>query len=66
MTIFHPEVLSAVDGLSSACVKSDWYDIIKPDVLLNTVRDKAVHDQRRRIWDHAFTGKGLSHICLEP
>lgn len=58
ITIFNAEVLAAIDGPRSPCTKAVWYDILHPDVLVNTTRDKQLHDSRRRIWDHGFTTKG--------
>ena len=59
LTIFNPEIFSAYDGYDNRCTKTAWYDFILPMVGLNTTRDKAFHDKRRRIWDQAFTTKGL-------
>ena len=59
ITIFNAEVLSAIDGPGSACTKAVWYDILSPDVLINTTRDKQLHDARRKIWNHGFSTKGL-------
>ena len=30
---------------------------------MNTIRDKAKHEQRRRVWDSAFSVKGLDTKC---
>ena len=64
LTIFNPEVLPAFDGYDNRCTKTAWYDFILPMVGLNTTRDKGFHDKRRRIWDQAFTTKGLITIEL--
>lgn len=52
LTIFCPEILFAVDGAGNTCTKPAWYDLLEPEVALNTVRDKGQHDWRRRIWHH--------------
>ena len=31
ITIFHPEVLSAVDGPGNSCTKAVWYDLLLPE-----------------------------------
>ena len=59
LTIFHPEVLRAVDGPGNACTKAVWYDLLLPELAVNTTRSKPEHDKRRRIWDHGFTSKAL-------
>lgn len=57
--MFNVDILSAVDGPGSHCTKSEWYDALDPEELVNTVKDKSVHTQRRRMWDNAFSPKGL-------
>lgn len=59
ITIFHPEVLRAVDGPGNRCTKAVWYDLLLPELAVNTTRSKPEHDRRRRIWDHGFTAKAL-------
>ncbi|MCJ1455714.1 hypothetical protein MMC28_006070 [Mycoblastus sanguinarius] len=59
LTIFNAEVLGAIDGPANHCTKAVWYDALQPESLINTTRDKVIHTQRRRIWDHAFTAKAL-------
>jgi tryprostatin B 6-hydroxylase len=58
ITIFNPEALIAMNSAGSACVRPDWYDSIFPMQSLANVRDPAIHDKRRRIWDQAFSVKG--------
>ena len=60
ITVFVPEVLPAVNGRDNPCSKTAWYDFLLPEVAMNTTRDKQAHDQRRRVWDHAFSFKGSS------
>lgn len=35
-----------------------WYDLLVPDMALNTARDKDLHAARRRQWNRGFTSKG--------
>ncbi|KAK0118485.1 hypothetical protein ONS96_011582 [Cadophora gregata f. sp. sojae] len=55
ITIFHPDALVAMNGPGSTCTRSDWYDGLYPLQSLANIRSPAVHDQRRRIWDKAFS-----------
>ena len=59
ITVFNPEVLSAVDGPGNACTKAVWYDLLLPEIAINTTRSKSDHDKRRRIWDRAFSARAL-------
>ncbi|KAI1389100.1 cytochrome P450 [Hypoxylon trugodes] len=59
ITVFHPEVFSAVDGPRSQCVKSEWYDLLYPFRALVSSRDKSIHASRRREWVRGFTTKAL-------
>lgn len=60
LTIFNPEVLQAVDGPGNACSKAVWYDLLLPELAVNTTRSRPEHDKRRRIWDRGFTTKALA------
>ena len=64
LTAYFPEILPAIDGSGSVCAKAVWYDLLLPELAVNTTRDKPLHDQRRRIWDHGFTTKGQSLLLL--
>jgi len=59
LAIFLPEIHFAIDGKGNDCSKTPWYDLILPQIALNTTRDRLQHDQRRRIWDHAFSINGV-------
>ena len=60
MTIFTPDVISTVfEGLNNKFTRPAWFDGSRPYPGLTGERDKSVHDHRRRIWDRAFTPKGL-------
>ena len=59
LSITHPKAVSAIYGQGSKCTKADFYDLTLPMVSLQTLRAKALHDQRRRIWSPAFSDKAL-------
>ena len=54
ISVFKPEAVRALDGVGTKCTKSAWYDIMQPRVSLATTRDRALHQERRRIWERAF------------
>jgi tryprostatin B 6-hydroxylase len=43
----------------SKCIKSPWYERSLPLVNLHTVRDKAAHDNRRKVFSKAFSPGAL-------
>ncbi|KAI1436364.1 cytochrome P450 [Xylaria sp. CBS 124048] len=59
VAVFHPDVFMATDGPRSDCIKSEWYDLLIPDIALNTARDKTIHGARRRQWNRGFTSQAL-------
>lgn len=59
LSITHPKAVSVIYGLGSKCTKAAFYDLTRPMVSLQTLRIKALHDQRRRIWSPAFSDKAL-------
>ena len=58
VTIFHPDVFSMIDGPKTNCIKSEWYDILHPNLSLVTSRIKAIHQARRRQWNRGFSASG--------
>ncbi|EED20175.1 cytochrome P450, putative [Talaromyces stipitatus ATCC 10500] len=52
LSIVHPR---AVEKIHLTCRKAPFYDLNKPITSIQTARDKALHDQRRRLWSMAFT-----------
>ena len=43
-----------------------WYDMLHPAHSTQLVRDKSMHDKRRRTaWDRAFNAKGKMHELEE-
>ncbi|KAI1442274.1 cytochrome P450 [Annulohypoxylon stygium] len=62
VAVFHPDVFMATDGPRSECIKSEWYDLLLPDLALNTARDKILHAGRRRQWNSGFTSKRKQRV----
>lgn len=46
-------------GRKSKCTKGDWYDLSRPMISMQTTRERAEHDQRRRVWGAAFSDTAL-------
>lgn len=59
LSITHPKAVTAIYGQGSKCTKAAFYDLSKPMVSLQTLRVRALHDQRRRVWSPAFSDKAL-------
>ena len=59
LSIAHPRAVNIIYGPRSKCTKADWYDLTQPMVSMQTTRDQALHDKRRRIWSTAFSDKTL-------
>lgn len=59
LSITHPKAVQAIYGPQSRCTKADWYDLTLPMVSMQTTRNRALHDQRRRIWSRAFGEKSM-------
>ncbi|KAI9874353.1 MAG: hypothetical protein M1830_009845 [Pleopsidium flavum] len=59
LSIIHPKAVNAIYGHGSKCTKAAWYDLTYPMVSLQTTRQRALHDRRRRIWSPAFSDKAL-------
>jgi tryprostatin B 6-hydroxylase len=68
LSISHPKAVHIIYGTSSRCTKSSWYDSTWPMVSLNTMRERKLHDERRRIWSTAFGDKALrgyeQRLCI--
>ena len=58
ITVFHPDVFKVIDGPRTECIKSEWYDLLHPNLSLVTVRDRQAHAARRRQWKYGFSVKG--------
>ena len=54
LSISHPLGPEAIYGRKSKCAKADWYDLTLPMTSMQTTRQRAEHDKRRRIWGGAF------------
>lgn len=47
-----------LEGNSTQCKKSDFYDLMLPDFSLVFTRGKPDHDARRSIWTSALSSSG--------
>ncbi|KAF7186007.1 Cytochrome P450 monooxygenase [Pseudocercospora fuligena] len=59
LSISDPDIMQPTYGLHARATKSDWYDSAYPHHSMHTVRDKGLHDRRRRVWAPAFSDKAL-------
>lgn len=59
LSIVHPKAVQAIYGFGSKCRKTAWYDLLLPIISLETIRDRTIHDARRRIWAPAFKEKAI-------
>lgn len=50
LSITDPAIMQPAYGANAKAVKSDWYDGTGPHHSMQSVRSKAVHDRRRRLW----------------
>ncbi|KAF2177276.1 cytochrome P450, partial [Zopfia rhizophila CBS 207.26] len=59
LSVVDPDSMNVVLGPNSKCTKSAWYMQDMPYISMNTTRDRAAHDRRRRILSPAFSDKAL-------
>ena len=59
LSITNPKAVQAIYGHASKCRRAAWYDLTKPMISLQTIRQREAHDARRRIWSTAFGDKAL-------
>ncbi|OJZ87745.1 hypothetical protein ASPFODRAFT_131283 [Aspergillus luchuensis CBS 106.47] len=59
LSVIDPQAVNNIHGPASRCLKSGWYDHSYPNKSLQTSRDPAEHQQRRRLWSTAFGSKQL-------
>lgn len=59
LSVTDPDGIRVISGSNSKCGKAPWYDSDVPRSSLHTIRDKAQHDRRRRVWAPAFSDKAL-------
>ncbi|CAG8961693.1 hypothetical protein HYFRA_00006233 [Hymenoscyphus fraxineus] len=57
ITVFTAAGLEAVDGPGNTCIRGNWADAFHPDLNIISMRDQRHHDNRRRIWNYAFSVK---------
>ncbi|POS69433.1 cytochrome P450 [Diaporthe helianthi] len=58
ITIFHPDGLAAINKIGDV-ERGSWYDLVSPAFSVNTVRNQAMHDRRRKVWEAAFTPEAM-------
>lgn len=51
--------VEVISGAKSKCTKGPWYGVETEAMSLQTTRDRAFHDRRRRVWAPAFSDKAL-------
>ena len=51
---------TTLEGRDNPFTKSVWYDFLYPLKGLNSIRDKPLHDRRRRMWDRGFSTSGAA------
>ena len=60
ISIADPTSIELIHGARSHCTKAAWYDLALPAQSLQLLRDKQLHDKRRRVaWERAFSAKAL-------
>lgn len=60
VSIVTPKVLELVHGPRSTCQKAGWYDVNLPRTSVHQMRDRKLHDRRRKSgWDKAFNSKSV-------
>ena len=59
LSIIDPKAIDVIYGPASPCKKGAFYDHSHPNNSLQTSRDPAEHQQRRRLWSGAFGSKRL-------
>ncbi|KAM7196881.1 Cytochrome P450 [Naviculisporaceae sp. PSN 640] len=59
VSITLPEAVTIVQEAGTPCSKPSSYDLHKPKVSLQSMRDKIQHGQRRRVWSQGFGDKAV-------
>ncbi|KAH8197541.1 hypothetical protein TruAng_008277 [Truncatella angustata] len=60
LSVAEPDWVDLVHNRHTLFKKADWYDLGKPRISLQQIRDPVLHDKRRRHgWDKAFTATSL-------
>lgn len=65
LSIANPQALNLIYGSGSQTTKGPFYDGAQPYISVHSTRDKKDHARRRKVWDRAFSAKGMwlpSHI----
>ncbi|TKA73897.1 hypothetical protein B0A55_03788 [Friedmanniomyces simplex] len=59
LSIADPAIMEPAFGINAKATKAEWYDAAKPFDSMHTMRDRALHDRRRRVWAPGFSDKSL-------
>ncbi|EGR47512.1 cytochrome P450 [Trichoderma reesei QM6a] len=59
LSIRNPRAVAALHGPASRCEKGPIYDVTKPMTSLHMFRDRAIHNDLRRVWSQAFSDRAL-------
>ncbi|KAL6407680.1 cytochrome p450 [Ilyonectria robusta] len=59
ISINDPRAVLLIHGAQSKCGKGPWYEILRPRVSLQMIRNKSEHIRRRKTWDRGFSAKAL-------
>lgn len=67
VTVFDvPGLYQSIDGFGKEGMgKTNYYDIQWPTLSVVTMRDRKLHDERRRVWDRAFARDGEFVLILD-
>lgn len=61
LSIMIPDIVPLIYGPGSKCTKTAFYDVVGlPNKSLQLERDRITHDKRRKVWDRAFSAKGMT------
>lgn len=58
ITIFTPDAINKLYGVSTGCTKASWWEMMWPEVSMITTRSKEGHALGRRAWEKGFSIKG--------
>ncbi|KAL3457963.1 cytochrome P450 [Aspergillus heterothallicus] len=59
ISVSDADVVRVALGPNAVCTKAPWYSFEYPGCSLVSVRDRAAHARRRRIWSPAFSDRAL-------
>ncbi|KAK4503648.1 hypothetical protein PRZ48_004563 [Zasmidium cellare] len=59
LSITDPLIMQPAYGAQAKAIKGEWYDGTDPVHSMQSVRDRTLHDRRRRVWAPGFSDKAL-------